>query len=596
MYLHSNPLLVPKVGIKHILKVYWQHTRPYAFLFFVLCAAVIARNIFDLFLPLYWKKIFDSSNLHTGPEGFLFLSQILFTILAFRLAGWFAARGAMFLLSYMEAFVIADLKSHAFEHLMQHSHAFFANNFVGSLTQRVNKFARAYEALVDRFVMDVLPLFVQIIGVILVVWSINKYITLAILVLAVLFITANYLIAKYKRTYDTLASEADSRTSGALSDAISNQSAVRIFSGFQFEAKRFYEIAQDQGKKTWDKWFIGSTADAVQSFIVVSIEFGVLYYSVKLLSAGSITIGTIVLIQAYLLTIVMRLWDFTRVIRHVYEAYSDAKEMVEILETPYEVGDVPNASVLAPHTGKIVFDAVSFGFNETKNVFENLSVTVAPGERIALVGHSGAGKSTFVRLLLRGYDIKKGKILIDGQDIHEVTQESLHNAIAFVPQEPVLFHRSLLENIRYGRRDATDQEVYEAARLAHCADFIENLPEQYQTKVGERGIKLSGGERQRIAIARAILKNAPILILDEATSALDSHSEHLIQDALKTLMQGKTVLVIAHRLSTIRAVDRIIVFKDGGVAEEGTHDELVAQKGSVYGSLWEMQAGGFIEE
>lgn len=596
MYLHSNPDLVPKVGVRHIVKTYWQNMKPYRFLFFVTCIAVVVRNSIDVVMPTYWKQIFDQSNAHLGTDAFGILAHILLVILALRLTGWAFSRFAMFTMSYFEAHAMADLKSVGFDYLMEHSHTFFANNFVGSLQQRVNKFARAYEILIDRLIMDVIPLLVQIVGVIIVVWPISHSIVYGILTLVVVFIFINYNVAKYKQPFDIASSEADSRTSGALSDAITNQTAVRLFSGFLFEQKKFREVAKDQADKTWTKWKIGATADTVQSIVVVFAEFGIMYYAIKLLALGTITIGTIVLIQAYMMSLIMKLWDFARVIRHVYEAYSDAKEMIEILETPYEVADAPNAKALVPTNGEITFQNVSFRFHETKKVFDDLSVTVVPGERVALVGHSGAGKSTFVRLLLRAYDVSSGAIFIDGQNIHEITQESLHNAIAFVPQEPALFHRSLLENIRYGRRDATDAEVYEAARLAHCAEFIESLPEGYATKVGERGVKLSGGERQRVAIARAILKNAPILILDEATSALDSHSEHLIQDALHTLMQGKTVLVIAHRLSTIRSVDRIIVFKDGGVAEQGTHDELVAQKGSVYGSLWEMQAGGFIEE
>jgi ABC-type multidrug transport system fused ATPase/permease subunit len=225
-----------------------------------------------------------------------------------------------------------------------------------------------------------------------------------------------------------------------------------------------------------------------------------------------------------------------------------------------------------------------------------VSLEIAPGQKVALVGPSGAGKTTFVRLLLRLYDVTDGSICIDGQDIRSVTLESLRHAVSLVPQDPVLFHRTLMENIRYGRFDATDDEVIAAAKLAHCHEFIEALPEKYETYVGERGIKLSGGERQRVAIARAILKNAPILILDEATSSLDSHSESLIQDALDVLMGGKTVLVIAHRLSTIRKMDRILVVDEGGIKEDGSHDELLQNDSSLYKQLWNLQAGGFMKE
>jgi ABC-type multidrug transport system fused ATPase/permease subunit len=226
-------------------------------------------------------------------------------------------------------------------------------------------------------------------------------------------------------------------------------------------------------------------------------------------------------------------------------------------------------------------------------VLKNFNLKIAGGEKIALVGPSGAGKTTVTKLLLRLYDVKGGAIKIDGQNISDITQDSLRDAISFVPQEPVLFHRTLMENIRYGRRGASDEEVLQAARQAHCHEFIERLPEKYNTYVGERGVKLSGGERQRVAIARALLKNSPILVLDEATSSLDSESEALIQDALETLMQGKTVVVIAHRLSTIMKMDRIVVVESGTIAAQGTHLELVKQEG-LYRKLWSIQAGGFI--
>ena len=242
--------------------------------------------------------------------------------------------------------------------------------------------------------------------------------------------------------------------------------------------------------------------------------------------------------------------------------------------------------------GEIAFSNISFDFHKENYVLKDFNLSIKGGERVALVGPSGAGKSTVTKLLLRLYDLSTGSITIDGQDIAAVGQESLRNAISFVPQEPILFHRSLMENIRYGRRDASDAEVVEAAKKANCHDFIDALPEKYDTFVGERGIRLSGGERQRVAIARAILKNSPILVLDEATSSLDSESEALIQDALATLMQGKTVIVIAHRLSTIMKMDRIVVIEDGGIVAEGSHKELLKQ-GGLYKKLWSIQAGGF---
>ena len=267
--------------------------------------------------------------------------------------------------------------------------------------------------------------------------------------------------------------------------------------------------------------------------------------------------------------------------------------MALVLDTPYEINDVaPNK--ISKVKGEVVFDNITYIYeNNNQKVFDNFSLKINAGDKVALVGSSGAGKSTFVRLLMRLFNLEEGRILIDGVDIASISQKNLREEIGFVPQDPVLFHRTLMENIRYGKRDATDEEVKRAAGLAHCDEFIANLPKGYDTYVGERGIKLSGGERQRVAIARAILKNAPILVLDEATSALDSESEMLIQDALHNLIEGKTVIVIAHRLSTIKGMNRIIVIHNGKIIEDGTHNELVEIEGGTYKKLWNIQAGGF---
>jgi ATP-binding cassette subfamily B protein len=270
----------------------------------------------------------------------------------------------------------------------------------------------------------------------------------------------------------------------------------------------------------------------------------------------------------------------------------DAEEMTAILTTPHEIQDAPGAKTLSVTQGKIQFDLVSFGYDE-RLIFKKFNLTIHPGEKVALIGPSGGGKTTIVKLLFRFFDINGGKITIDGQNIASVTQDSLRDGLALVPQEPILFHRSLYDNIAYARPSAKESEVYEAAKLAHAHEFIKAFPKGYETFVGERGVKLSGGERQRVAIARAILKNAPILVLDEATSSLDSESEMLIQDALHNLMSNRTTIVIAHRLSTIMQMDRIVVIDGGKVIEEGKHKELLKVKQGTYQKLWEIQAGGF---
>jgi ATP-binding cassette subfamily B protein len=380
-----------------------------------------------------------------------------------------------------------------------------------------------------------------------------------------------------------------------LADGITNAITIKLFTGLSHEKGLYKEVTEKQRKLRRFSWNLGEIMDAIQGMMMIIIEFVIMYFAIDLYQNGQLTIGDFALIQGYLISFFMVLWDIGRAVRYVFEALANADEMVEILNTPHEVQDVRNAKELQVDKGRITFENVFFSYSKTRRILKGMDLEIKPSEKIALVGPSGAGKSTITKLLFRFYDVERGKIRIDDQRINKVTQESLRENLALVPQEPILFHRTIMDNIRYGRRDATDEEVIEAAKKAHAHEFIENLPEGYDTFVGERGVKLSGGERQRVAIARAILKDAPILVLDEATSSLDSESEALIQDALETLMKDKTTIVIAHRLSTIMKMDRIIVVEDGKVSMTGTHKQLLARKDNIYKKLWEIQAGGFQE-
>jgi len=282
--------------------------------------------------------------------------------------------------------------------------------------------------------------------------------------------------------------------------------------------------------------------------------------------------------------------------RHLQEAASDMLDVVEFSKQDFEVKDKKNAKELIVKKGEAFFNNITFQYGEHLSpLFSNFSVKIKKGEKVALVGHSGSGKSTFIKIFQRLYDVQKGEILIDNQNISDVTIESLRSSIVLVPQEPILFHRSLAENIAYGNINASKEEIIKASKVAHAHEFISKLPQGYDTLVGERGVKLSGGERQRVAIARAVLASGSILVLDEATSSLDSESEKYIQDALETIMEGRTTIVVAHRLSTIKKVDRILVFEEGKIIEEGSHKKLLQKEGGVYKKLFEMQVGGFIE-
>ena len=427
-------------------------------------------------------------------------------------------------------------------------------------------------------------------------WFVNPIYSLIVVVWIGSFWTINYFSSKWKLKYDIAASEADSKSTAILSDSITNHSVVQLFARSKAESTHFTQLTDLQARKEAFTGYLSTLINVVWGTLNVTVEFLIFFLLIHYWQEGLITIGTFVLVQVYFLGLATRLWDLTRIVPEVYQAFADAKEALEMMTTPYEVRDIPHAKKLTITDGVIEFGNISFSFNETREVLKGITLKIQAKEKVAFIGPSGSGKSTLVRLLMRLYNLESGAIFIDHQNIQQVTQESLRLNIAFVPQDPTLFHRTIAENIRYGKPDATDEEVVAAAKLAHCDEFITELPSGYKTYVGERGIKLSGGERQRVAIARAILKNAPILVLDEATSSLDSHSEALIQDALNVLMKDKTVIVIAHRLSTIRKMDRIIVLKEGAIIEEGSHEMLLENSTGLYKKLWDLQAGGFLKE
>ncbi|MFH0776509.1 MAG: ATP-binding cassette domain-containing protein, partial [Patescibacteria group bacterium] len=360
---------------------------------------------------------------------------------------------------------------------------------------------------------------------------------------------------------------------------------------------RFTRTVEQWGRRHFRLWLAFNLTDIAQSFVMTAFKFALLVPVIIFWARGLASVGDAVFVLASYNLIASHLRSIGENIRETQKASSEMEDLVEFSLTNFHVADQPNAKTLEVKKGAVEFRDVTFQYsNQKKPIFKGLNLRIEPGEKIALVGHSGGGKTTFVKLLERLYDVESGGIFFDGQNIAKITQKSLRRAVGVVPQDPILFHRSLAENIAYGRPDAKLSEIRRVAQLAHAAEFIEKLPEKYETFVGERGVKLSGGERQRVAIARAMLADTPILILDEATSSLDSESESLIQDALQKLMAGKTVIVVAHRLATIRSADRILVFEKGKIVEEGKHSTLLKKDGGMYRKLFELQAGGFIAE
>lgn len=581
---------------RDVMAHFTREVRRFPWVFGLVFLATVGIQISELVAPLYLKKLIDilvSSSPSPEIVHKLFVLIGIFGLVSF--AGWLTRRTQIYSLLYLESRVIANLYSSAFDYLIRHSYHFFISRFAGTLTRRVSKFAMAFETAMDCIMLQFFPTALFAVGTVIFLFSRNHVLGIALGIWVVCFIAFQLFVAKLRQPLRAARTEADSRMVGALADAISNQNTVTLFSGGAHEGNIFRKVTDYWRAAVVRAWKADEFIWSALGIFMLGINVGLLYGAVVFWQRGLVTIGDFVLIQNYLLVLFNRLISMNRELRRFYDSFADAGEMVEILEMPHEIQNAPNAEPLKTTGCEISFKDVDFYFDESKPLLKDFNLSVKGGEKLALVGPSGAGKTTVTKLLLRLYDIAGGSIEIDGQNIAKVTQESLRDSIAFVPQEPILFHRTLMENIRYGKRNASDGEVIAAAKKAHCHEFISALPEGYQTFVGERGVKLSGGERQRVAIARAILKSAPILLLDEATSSLDSESEALIQEALQNLMEGKTVIVIAHRLSTIMKMDRIVVIENGKVVAEGTHQELLKQ-GGLYQKLWNIQAGGFIDD
>lgn len=573
-------------------KIYWNHVKQYRLSIFLVVLGMVAISAIDVYIPFWYKKLFDI--LALGDKSVVDdLIAIITTVAGLWGIHWVIARIFQFTLNFLEPRVITDLLNTCFRYLHDHSYSFFSDNFTGSLVTRVNRFARSYEHIARLLAENLGPIFLHIVFILVVLFWKYWILGLGVLVWAIIFVVFSYKFSVYKLKYTLKRAALDSETSGYLADTVTNSLNLKVFTSEKREYSGYSKLTEKLFRLRKFTWDLDGYLDAIQGVFMIFLEFGVFYMAIKFYARGILTIGDFALLQSYILAIIIRLWDIGRQIRRIYEGLADAEEMTEILTTPHGVQDKIGAGTLKVGSGAVSFSNVGFGYHKGLAVFDDFNLSINPGERVALIGPSGGGKSTIIKLLLRFYDLESGKILIDGQDIVEVTQESLRKSISLVPQDPILFHRSLLDNIRYARPTATKEEVFAAAKMAHADEFIARLPEGYQTLVGERGIKLSGGERQRVAIARAIIKDAPIFVLDEATSSLDSESEMFIQDALKKLMAGRTTIVIAHRLSTIMQMDRIVVIENGKIKEQGKHKELLKARKGLYQKLWEIQAGGF---
>ncbi len=497
----------------------------------------------------------------------------------------------------MEVLAMYDLAVNCFTVVNDQSMQFHNDRFSGSLVSQTNKFVWAFERLVDTIIWDLWPTLAYIGMVIIVLAPQVPWFAAGIVGFVALYALVSGLSFKKIAYLSDNAAAAETKQTGQLADSISNIISVKSYAHETHERHRYANFSRATLDANYKQMHATIGRDIKFNGVQIGITAMILVFLVFGREWLGISIATLVLIVNYAQTIQGELWNINSIFKNINRVFGDAHEMTLILDMVDDVVDMPGADKLVMIQAEVNFDHISFKHKDAKEpIFQDFSLQVKPGERIGLVGVSGSGKTTLTKLLLRFADVDEGQITISDQNIKDVTQRSLRENIAYVPQETSLFHRSIAENIAYGKLDATPEEIQHAAELANAHEFIKDLPDGYDTLVGERGIKLSGGQRQRIAIARAILKDAPILVLDEATSALDSESEALIQDALNTLMQGRTSIVIAHRLSTVASLDRIVVLEDGKIVEQGTHHQLLGKSHGVYNHLWSRQSGAFMEE
>ena len=565
--------------------------------FSIIIFSFIVWAVSDAVFPYFLKRIVNTLQYYQGERSGIYvaISGTLLLLIIF----WFAAEFFMRVQGITQIYTFpryrANIREAVFNYTTSHSHEYFSSNFAGNLAKKLADLSTSCQSILEIICFNGVTAITGTIIVLVMMWQTNPIFAAILAAWICVHFCIIFIFFKRGNQLSTIHSEAVSALSGKIVDVFSNMFNARLFARSRFEAEYLKKSQDDEIQKAKRASWVVEKMRICLGFNGLAMMFGMIFGLLYGWVHHWVTLGdfTQVLMQSFWLLgwmwyISFQMTQFSRELGTVNNALA-------LVNQAHDVIDKKDSRLLSIQQGAIAFDHVTFGYNKNRDVFNNLNVKIPAGQKIGLVGFSGSGKTTFVNLILRFYDIQSGSITIDNQNIADVTQDSLRSQIAMIPQDPALFHRTLMENIRYGRLDATDKEVIQASKLAHCDEFIEKLDDKYEALVGERGIKLSGGQRQRIAIARAMLKNAPILILDEATSALDSVTEKLIQKSLHTLMQNKTTIVIAHRLSTLADMDRILVFDKGEVIEEGTKDSLL-KSGGHFAKLWEMQTNGFLPE
>ena len=582
---------------KEFLSVIAHLFRPQRYRILILVLLVGFMGLIPAIDSYLIKSLLDFIEHNNPQSNNKFLSQMLVWSVGY--AFWWESINWLWrLYDYFYLTTMPKLKARTvdeyYKYVQHHSHRFFQKNLSGFTANRIVDASRSIEMLFNIANEKLFRKVFTLGGAIFTLYLVNPIFASVFIIWLTVFFAISGMCAKSVRNLSTTWARNRSLIAGKVVDAISNISSIRMYNNFDYEEKylkkSLSEVVASEKLMNWYMFKLRYVLGLSCSIMI----FVMLYYLSDLRATGDITIGDFALVITLCIAVADDIWDFIQELGDFFQEVGAFSQSLELL-TPHTIIDAEDSSQLVIKKGKIEFLDVTFNYKHNKNIFEKKNIVIKPAQKVGLVGFSGSGKTTFINLITRMFDIHDGAIKIDGQDISRVTQSSLRQNICVIPQEPILFNRSILENIKYGKLDATIEEVEAAARKAYIHDDILKLQFGYDTLCGEKGSNLSGGQRQRIAIARAILKDAPIVILDEATSALDTVTEKLIQESLDFLMQNKTVLVIAHRLSTLKNMDRILVFNKGAIIEDGTHEEL-HKEGKIYKQLWQSQVAGFINE
>ncbi|CDX59644.1 ABC transporter related protein [Mesorhizobium plurifarium] len=581
-------------AFRSVLGFTFGHWRRQPWRLSLIIGAFLLSTLADVLTPFYSGRLVDAVASGAGTDAVAWNAAMMaFSILmALALAGVVLRNVAFLWIVELTLKMMSDIAADAFHRVQRFSTDWHANSFAGSTVRKITRGMWALDLLNDTILIALMPSVVMLVGSTLLLGWFWPLMGAVVAAGSVLFIAVTAILSLgYVAPAARLANSWDTRLGGALADAVSCNAVVKGFGAETREETRLARVVAKWRLRTGRTWMRGTANGTTQGVLLLVMRAAVIGLALMLWAWGQASAGDVAFVLTSFFVLQGYLRDIGTHIRNLQRSINDMEELVDFQSEPLGIEDRPGAQPIRITDGHIAFDKVTFHYgNHLLPLYRDFSVDIAAGERIGLVGHSGSGKTTFVKLIQRLYDVNAGRILIDGQDIAQVEQASLRGQIAIVQQEPILFHRSLAENIAYARPGASQAEIEHAAKLASAHDFITSLPKGYGTLVGERGVKLSGGERQRVAIARAFLADARILILDEATSSLDSESEVLIQKAMERLMVGRTTLVIAHRLSTVRALDRLLVFDRGRIAEEGSHDDLIRLNGGIYRRLFERQA------